>query len=123
MNTPTLAFRLSQYCSFSIIIPLSFQVGAVMGRALVLEECRAGASNVLLDDCDVACYMDMFKEKLSGQVVAGFLEEKWLRPVRITLRHLNRLLGSSTREEERDSTNDFNLVCDFICAWAAWAKN
>ena len=32
---------------------------------------RLGASNVLIMDPDVACILDMVKEKLSAQMVAG----------------------------------------------------
>ena len=74
------------------------QVNALIGRALALEECRAGTSNILLEDADVACYMDMVKEKLNGQVMARFLEGSQLHSVHVALRHLNRLLLASTRK-------------------------
>ena len=42
-----------------------------MSRCLALEKSREGASNLLLEDPDVAAILEMTKEKLSGLVVAG----------------------------------------------------
>ena len=77
---------------------LAPQISATIGRCLTLEECRPGASNILLEDADMACVMDMVREKLAGQLSAGFLEGHLLHPVRIALRHLARLLDASTKK-------------------------
>ena len=77
---------------------LAPQISATIGRCLTLEECRPGASNILLEDADMACVMDMVREKLTGQLSAGFLEVHFLHPVRIALRHLSRLLEASTKK-------------------------
>lgn len=77
---------------------LAPQISATIGRCLTLEECRPGASNILLEDADMACVMDMVREKLTGQLSAGFLEVHFLHPVRVALRHLTRLLDASTKK-------------------------
>lgn len=56
-----------------ILGSLGPQVNNIIGRALNLEQLRIGASNVLLEDATVACILDMVKEKLSGQMLAGNL--------------------------------------------------
>lgn len=49
------------------------QVNAVLTKALALDNTKIGASNCLLENEDVVCILDMVKEKLSGQLVAGKL--------------------------------------------------
>lgn len=63
-----------------------------------LEEARLGSSNVLLEDPDVACVLDMVKEKLSGHIVSGLLEPSKLDPVESTLENINRILRASTKK-------------------------
>ena len=47
------------------------QITAMMSRALKLDKKREGTSNVLLEDDNVAAILELTKEKLAGQVVAG----------------------------------------------------
>ena len=77
---------------------LAPQMSVTIGRCLALEECRPGASNILLEDADVACVMDMVREKLTGLLSAGFLEAQFLHPVRVALRHLARFLDAATKK-------------------------
>jgi hypothetical protein len=47
------------------------QVNIIMSRAITLENNKEGAGNILLEDADVAVILQMTKEKLSGQIIAG----------------------------------------------------
>ena len=47
------------------------QITAMMSRALKLDKKREGASNILLEDDNAAAILELTKEKLAGQVVAG----------------------------------------------------
>ena len=47
------------------------QITAMMSRALKLDKKREGASNVLLEDDNAAAILELTKEKLAGQIVAG----------------------------------------------------
>ena len=49
------------------------QITAMMSRALKLDKKREGASNILLEDDNAAAILELTKEKLAGQVVAGML--------------------------------------------------
>ena len=49
------------------------QITAMMSRALKLDKKREGTSNVLLEDDNVAAILELTKEKLAGQIVAGML--------------------------------------------------
>ena len=49
------------------------QITAMMSRALKLDKKREGASNVLLEDDNAAAILELTKEKLAGQIVAGML--------------------------------------------------
>lgn len=49
------------------------QITAMMSRALTLENKRAGSSNVILQDPNSAAVLELTKEKLAGQIVAGKL--------------------------------------------------
>eukprot|EP00095_Tigriopus_kingsejongensis_P011972 snap_masked-scaffold906_size82779-processed-gene-0.4 protein:Tk11972 transcript:snap_masked-scaffold906_size82779-processed-gene-0.4-mRNA-1 annotation:"conserved hypothetical protein" len=74
------------------------QINAILGKALALEQTRVGSSNLLMQNPDTACILDMVKEKLSGQMVAGLLDETKLGAVRVAMSHLVRLLRSSTKK-------------------------
>ena len=54
-----------------ILGSLGPQVNQLIAKALNLEQNKEGASNVMLENPDVACILDMVKEKLQGQMVAG----------------------------------------------------
>ena len=45
-----------------------------MARAIALENKQDGTSNILLEDPDIAAILQMTKEKLAGQIMAGLLE-------------------------------------------------
>ena len=47
------------------------QVNIIMSRAITLENNKEGTANILLEDADVAAILQMTKEKLSGQIIAG----------------------------------------------------
>ena len=47
------------------------QITALMSRALGLDKKREGSSNILLEDANAAAILELTKEKLAGQVVAG----------------------------------------------------
>lgn len=47
------------------------QITAMMSRALTLENKRPGSSNVILQDANSAAVLELTKEKLAGQIVAG----------------------------------------------------
>ena len=49
------------------------QITAMMSRALKLDKKREGASNILLEDDNAAAILELTKEKLAGQIVAGML--------------------------------------------------
>ena len=49
------------------------QVNIIMSRAITLENNKEGTGNILLEDADVAAILQMTKEKLSGQIIAGVL--------------------------------------------------
>ena len=47
------------------------QITALLSRALALDKKRAGSSNLLLEDANAAAILELTKEKLAGQIVAG----------------------------------------------------
>ena len=47
------------------------QINIIMSRAITLENNKEGSANILLEDLDVAAILQMAKEKLSGQILAG----------------------------------------------------
>lgn len=47
------------------------QITAMMSRALALDKKRMGSCNVMLEDANVAAVLELTKEKLAGQIVAG----------------------------------------------------
>ena len=47
------------------------QINAIMSRAITLENNKEGTGNILLEDADIAAILQMSKEKLSGQIIAG----------------------------------------------------
>ena len=47
------------------------QINAVLSRAIVLENNKEGTGNILLEDENIAAILQMTKEKLSGQIIAG----------------------------------------------------
>ena len=55
---------------------LSPQITALMTRALALEKKREGSSNLILQDAHAAAILELTKEKLAGQIVAGKLFKK-----------------------------------------------
>merc|ERR1711884_484435 len=72
---------------------------------LIVNYClqtREGASSVLLEDPDTVSILDMVKEKLSGQMVAGLLEGSRQGAVRVCLTSLNRLLNIATKKRSDD---------------------
>ena len=50
---------------------LSPQITAIMSRALKLEKKREGTCGLILEDENCAAILELTKEKLAGQVVAG----------------------------------------------------
>ena len=48
-------------------------VNKILARSLSLEQRREGAGRVLLEDPDCVSVLDMVKEKLHGQMMAGLL--------------------------------------------------
>ena len=50
------------------------QITAIMSRALNLDKKRPGSGNLLLEDSNVAAILELTKEKLAGQIVAGKLK-------------------------------------------------
>jgi len=68
------------------------QVNQILVRALSLEQSRDGASGVLLEDPDTVSVLDLVKEKLAGQMVAGLLAGSRAAAVRLATDHLTRLL-------------------------------
>ena len=57
---------------------------------------------MLLEDPDTVSILDMVKEKLSGQMVAGLLEGSRQGAVRVCLTSLNRLLNIATKKRSDD---------------------
>ena len=49
------------------------QINAIMSRAIVLENSKEGTGNILLEDENIAAILQMTKEKLSGQIIAGMI--------------------------------------------------
>ena len=47
------------------------QVNIIMSRAITLENDKEGTGNILLEDAEVAAILQLTKEKLSGQIIAG----------------------------------------------------
>ena len=47
------------------------QITALMARALSLDKKRQGSCNLVLEDANAAAILELTKEKLAGQVVAG----------------------------------------------------
>jgi hypothetical protein len=74
------------------------QVNQILARALTLEQNRDGASRILLEDPDMVSVLDLVKEKLAGQVVAGLLSGSRAAAVRVALDHLTRLLQTATKK-------------------------
>ena len=50
---------------------LSPQITAIMSRALKLEKKREGTCGLILEDENCAAILELTKEKLAGQIVAG----------------------------------------------------
>ncbi len=48
------------------------QVNIIMSRAITLENNKEGTGNILLEDAEVAAILQLTKEKLSGQIIAGW---------------------------------------------------
>jgi hypothetical protein len=67
-----------------------------MDRAMKLEQLRPNSSGVILQDAEVACILDMIKEKLYAQTLAGLLDETRLGAVRFALKQLDRLSRLAT---------------------------
>ena len=74
------------------------QVNQILARALSLEQNRDGASRILLEDPDMVSVLDLVKEKLAGQMVAGLLAGSRANAVRVALDHLTRLLQTATKK-------------------------
>ena len=71
---------------------LAPQIDVIMSRAIALESKQDGTSNMLLEDPDIAAILQMTKEKLSGQIMAGLLERQKENAVRTCVDKLNVLL-------------------------------
>lgn len=71
---------------------LAPQIDVIMSRAIALENKQDGTSNMLLEDQDIAAILQMTKEKLSGQIMAGLLERQKENAVRTCVDKLNVLL-------------------------------
>ena len=56
-----------------ILGSLGPQINIILSRAITLENNKEGSGNVLLEDQDIAAILQMSKEKLSGQIIAGLL--------------------------------------------------
>ena len=67
-----------------------------MARAIALENKQDGTSNILLEDPDIAAILQMTKEKLAGQIMAGLLERQKENAVRNCVDKLNVLLQVSS---------------------------
>ena len=50
---------------------LAPQITAILSRALALDKKRAGSNGLILEDANVAGILELTKEKLAGQIVAG----------------------------------------------------
>ena len=72
-------------------------VNQAVARALSLEQRREGSSRVMLEDPDTAALLEMVKEKLAGQMMAGLVGGSREGAVRVSLDHLTRLLQVATR--------------------------
>ena len=48
-------------------------VNNILAKTLSLEKKRPGTGNVILEDPDSVSVLDMVREKLSGQMMAGLL--------------------------------------------------
>ena len=59
---------------------------------------RDGASKVILEDPDSVSILDMVKEKLHGQMMAGLLSGSREGAVRVSLDNLTRLLQGATKK-------------------------
>ena len=68
-----------------------------MARAIALENKQDGTSNILLEDPDIAAILQMTKEKLAGQIMAGLLERPKEMAVRNCVDKLNVLLQVSSK--------------------------
>ena len=55
----------------SLLGSLGPQITAVMSRALALDKKRKGSSGLILEDANCAAILELTKEKLAGQIVAG----------------------------------------------------
>ena len=69
-----------------------------MARAIALENKQDGTSNILLEDPDIAAILQMTKEKLAGQIMAGLLERQRENAVRNCVDKLNVLLQCATKK-------------------------
>lgn len=74
------------------------QMTALMARAIALDKNRSGASNLLLEDQDVAAILEMTKEKLAGLIVAGLLSDQQEYAVRTCIDRLASLLDMATKK-------------------------
>jgi len=74
----------------------------ILAKSLSLEQSRPGTSGVMLEDPDIVSVLDMVKEKLSGQVMAGLLTGSKEGAVRVSLDNLTLLLQKATKKR---STN------------------
>jgi len=74
------------------------QINQILARALSIEQNRDGASRILLEDPDTVSVLDLVKEKLSGQLVAGLLSGSRAAAVRVALDHLTRLIQMATKK-------------------------
>ena len=77
---------------------LAPQIDVVMTRAIALENKQDGTSNLLLEDPDIAAVLQMTKEKLSGQILAGLLDHQKELAVRSCVDKLNILLQCATKK-------------------------
>ena len=57
---------------------------SLLDRALRLENCRGGASNILMEDANVACIFDLVKEKLGAQVSTGNAASLQLQSIKVS---------------------------------------
>ncbi len=74
------------------------QINAMMSRALSLEKKRADSANLLLEDADAAAIIELTKEKLAGQVVAGLLTGTQEDAVKNCISKMNVLLQCATKK-------------------------
>jgi len=73
------------------------QINIILSRAITLENNKEGSGNVLLEDQDIAAILQMTKEKLSGQIIAGLLEPQKEFAVRNCIDKLAMILQIATK--------------------------